>query len=334
METVNCDLCGSNQSREVLQQGDLIHAVSPELFTVVRCPDCGLCYLNPRPTTSEIGRYYPDQYFTPPSPRSRSSLEMSAKRLSRRVKQWIMEDFYGYPGAGPRRPWHVLRKIILWPEQMRRLWRGRDIIPWVGAGRLLDVGCGPGGNLAVFQEQGWDVYGIEFSQAAVAQARARVGDRIHAGTLDTAPYKDETFDVIFLSHSLEHFFSPSETLTRLRQLLAPHGQVVIAVPNADSLEARLFGPSWVPWDPPRHLYHFTPATLRRLLEKCGLRVVRLRTGVGSLFFMASLDCAWERRCHCRLPMRKVIERLIVRPFCLAAGHLGYGTEIKVEAVKA
>jgi SAM-dependent methyltransferase len=177
------------------------------------------------------------------------------------------------------------------------------------------------------------VYGIEFSPTAAVQARARIGDRIHAGTLDSAPYKDESFDVIFLSHSLEHFFSPSETLTRLRRLLAPHGRILIAVPNAGSFEARLFGSVWMPWDPPRHLYHFTPATIRRLLEKCGLRVVRLRTGVGSLYFMASLDRAWERRFHARLPMRNMIEKLFIRWLCRVAGHVGYGTEIMVHAVK-
>jgi SAM-dependent methyltransferase len=333
METVACDLCGSDRYRTVLRQGDLTHAVSADLFTVVRCLECGLHYLNPRPTPAEISKYYPDRYYPSQTPRSLTGLERSAKRFSRGVKRWIMEDFYGYPGAGPRRPWHALRKMALWPELMRRRWRGREILPWVGAGRLLDVGCGPGGNLAVFQEQGWDVYGIEFSDAAVAQARARVGDRIHAGTLDTAPYREESFDVIVLSHSLEHFFSPSATLKRLGRLLAPQGRIVIAVPNAGGLEARLFGPSWMPWELPRHLFHFTPVTLGRLLEKCGLRVVRFRTGVGSLYFMASLERYWSGRYEGPLPLKRLVEKAVARPVCLLAGHLGRGTEIVVHAVK-
>jgi SAM-dependent methyltransferase len=333
METVSCDLCGSCRAREVLRQGDLLHEISREIFTVVRCMDCGLGYLNPRPTAEEIGRYYPDQYFAPAEPGRKTGIEKSVKRFSRRVKRWIMEDFYGYPGAGRGSAWRILRKGILWPEQLRRRWVGRDLMPWIGGGRLLDVGCGPGGNLKVFQDQGWDVYGVEFSQAAAAQARARVGDRIHEGELETAPYEDETFDVIFLSHSLEHFLSPSRALMRIHRLLAPQGRLVIAVPNADSLEARLFGAAWVPWDPPRHLYHFTPATLRRLLEKCAFRAIRLRTGVGSHFFMVSLERQWRLRFGRPLPFKRLIEKLIARPFCLVAGHLGYGTELKVYAIK-
>jgi len=293
-----------------------------------------LGYLNPRPTLDEIARYYPDQYFTPAAPKSRTELEKQAKRFSRRVKQWIMEDFYGYPMVGSRRPWHTFRKALLWPEYLRRLWRGRDIIPWGGAGRLLDVGCGPGGNLAVFQEQGWDVYGIDFTPEAVQQARARVGDRIHAGTLETAPYKDGTFDVIFLSHSFEHFFSPSQALIRLRQLLAPKGRLVITVPNSASLEAGLFGPAWTPWELPRHLYHFSPVTIRHVLEKAGFRVAQLKTSVASHFFMVSLDRAWNKRFHRGLPMYRSIEKWGVSLLCRFTGHLGYGPEIMVHAVKA
>lgn len=333
METVACELCGSDEACVVLRQKDLLHHATDEEFTVVRCARCSLLYLNPRPTMAEMGRYYPAQYFTPPPPKMRSALERSAKRFSRLVKQWIMEDFYGYPGGGPRRPWHVIRRLLLWPEQFRRVFRGRDLVPWVGHGRLLDVGCGPGGNLATLQDLGWDAYGIELSEAAVEQARARVGDRIHMGTLDDAPFAPESFDVVMLSHSLEHLYGPAAAIARVRHLLKPNGLLIIAVPNAASLEAKLFGQWWVPWDPPRHLYHFEPATLTRLLEQAGFRVVRSRTGVGSLYFMASLDRAWTQRFRRALPMRKAIERLIARPFCLAAGHLGYGTEMTVHAVK-
>lgn len=334
METVACEICGSDRSCVVLRQRELIHGLWNEEFTVVRCTVCDLLYLNPRPTSAEIAQYYPPQYFSLTLPRSRTKLEQSVKRFSGRIKQWIMEDFYGYPTAEPLGPWRRLRKLLLWPEKARRVFCGREILPWMGQGRLLDVGCGPGVNLKTFQEQGWDVYGIEMSEAAVTQARERVGDRIHQGTLETTPFKDESFDVILLSHSLEHLFSPIDELARVRRLLKPEGRLVIAVPNADSLEAKLFGRWWVPWDPPRHLYHFGKTTLTRLLKQAGFRVIRLRTGVGSLFFMASLERVWIQRLGHTLPARRLIEKLMARPFCLAAGHLGYGTEITVYAVKA
>jgi len=109
---------------------------------------------------------------------------------------------------------------------------------------------------------------------------------------------------------------------------------VVTVPNAGSMEARLFGRWWFPWDPPRHLYHFGRASLTSLLGRAGFRVVRLRTGVGALFFMASLDRVWRHVCGGRkLPLRIVIEKLIAQPFSLLMGHLGLGTEITVYAKK-
>lgn len=74
-------------------------------------------------------------------------------------------------------------------------------------------------------------------------------------------------------------------------------------------------------------------TLARTLAQTGFRVVRMRTGVGSLFFMASLERAWAQWIRRPLPARWLIERVVARPFCLLAGHLGYGTEVTVHAVK-
>ncbi len=112
---------------------------------------------------------------------------------------------------------------------------------------------------------------------------------------------------------------------------------MITVPNVISLEARLFGRWWVPWDVPRHLYHFEKTTLVRLLEQVGFRVTRSRTGVGTLFFLASLERVWTHKFSGSRPARlvwKIIEKLVARPFCLVAGHLGYGTDITMYAVKA
>src|SRR6266511_4364475 len=182
-----------------MRRPDLLLGLSPDEFTIVRCEGCGLRYLNPRPTPAEIGRYYPERYYAPTPRKKRTEFERSLKRLSGRVKRWIMEDFYGYPASSAPGLWRSLRKGLLWPEKTRRVFRGKNTIPWVGQGRLLDVGCGTGVNLQTFQEQGWDVYGVEISEVAAAQARERVGDRIHTGTTEDAPFKEEFFDLIVLS---------------------------------------------------------------------------------------------------------------------------------------
>lgn len=324
MEGVVCEFCQVDQAPVVVQQRDLLHGVSTQEFSIVQCQQCGFLYLNPRPTEAEIWKFYPTRYFAPPSPPRRFS----------RVKAWVMEDFYGYPAGASVGLWRRLRRILLWPEKVRRALCGRGNLPWVGQGRLLDVGCGHGVNAALLAQQGWQVYGLDLSQTAVAHARQLLGERVETGDLLTVKYGARAFDVVLMSHSLEHMYHLSAVLAEARRILDEEGLLVIAVPNADSLEARLFGRWWVNWDPPRHLYHFTRTTLRRLLERAGFRVIRGQTGVTPAHFMTSLERVWMHKFGRALPARKWIEKLFVRPFCLLVGNLGYGTEVTVYAVKA
>ena len=63
---------------------------------------------------------------------------------------------------------------------------------------------------------------------------------------------------------------PGLAVEQMRKLLAPGGQLLIAVPNSQSAVARLFGSRWYHLDCPRHYHLWTPASLQRLLERAGL----------------------------------------------------------------
>ena len=97
MELVFCDLCHSNQSDEMVKQRDLLLEVSRDLFTIVKCRNCGLVYLNPRPSKDLLGSYYPTDYYPPVQAKSRPKFQQEVKRLSSRLKRWVLEDYYGYP---------------------------------------------------------------------------------------------------------------------------------------------------------------------------------------------------------------------------------------------
>ena len=76
-------------------------------------------------------------------------------------------------------------------------------------------------------------------------------------------------------HSLEHLRRPSRALSHAASLLVPGGLLVVAVPNAASLQARAFGDRWFALDLPRHLAHLSPAPLLSKVEALGLRVERV-----------------------------------------------------------
>ena len=334
MEMVVCDLCKSDQSEVITRQRDLLLEVTNDEFTIVKCRQCGLVYLNPRPSKELLSSYYPTVYYPPVQARTRPQFQQQAKKFSAQIKRWVLEDYYGYPSTGSSGWWRIVRRVLLWPDKTLRELKGRHPLPWRGEGKVLDVGCGTGGNLKTLQAQGWDPYGIEISEVAAAHARELVTGNIHTGTLESAPFPPQSFDLVFMSHSLEHLPSPVDALRRVHRLLKDDGLLAITVPNVNSLEFKLFGRWWFPLDPPRHFYHFDKCSLSGIVAQAGFRLHRFRTGVSTIFLMASLDRFWKHRFQKDVPLRKLIDRLVARPVSLVAGHLGYGTEMTVYALKS
>jgi SAM-dependent methyltransferase len=333
MESVICDLCHSDQSEVVTRQRDLLLEVTNDEFTIVKCHRCGLVYLNPRPSKELLSSYYPTVYYPPVQAKARTQFQQKAKKVSAQIKRWVLEDYYGYPSTVSAGWSRIVRRILLWPDKTLRELRGRHPLPWRGEGKVLDVGCGVGGNLKTLQDQGWEPYGIEISEIAAAHARELVTGNIHTGTLESAPFPPQSFDLILMSHSLEHLPSPVAALRLVHRLLNGDGLLVVSVPNVDSLEFKLFGRWWFPLDPPRHFYHFDKHSLSGIFAQAGFRLQRVRTSIRAIFLMACLDRLWKHRFRKDVPFRKVIDRLIARPVSRIAGYLGYGTEITVYAVK-
>jgi Methyltransferase domain len=230
MELVSCDLCRSDQSELVTRQRDLLLEVTQDEFTVVRCRQCGLIYLNPRPSKDLLGSYYPTVYYPPVQAKVRPQLQQQAKKFSAKMKRGVLEDYYGYPAVGPAGWFRTVRRILLWPDKALREFKGRHPMPWRGEGKVLDVGCGAGGNLKSLQEQGWQVFGIEISDVAAAHARDLLQADIHTGTLESAPFPPKSFDLVLMSHSLEHLPSPADALSRVHSLLKDDGLLVVSVP--------------------------------------------------------------------------------------------------------
>jgi 2-polyprenyl-3-methyl-5-hydroxy-6-metoxy-1,4-benzoquinol methylase len=135
--------------------------------------------------------------------------------------------------------------------------------------RLLDFGCGDGHFLQRAAAEGWSCIGYESSFSPV-----RSGQNYEiVPTLEALAAK-APFDAITLWHVLEHLPDPRETLRELSGMLTPNGLMIVAVPDAGGVQAKLFGPRWMHLDVPRHLYHFGAESLERVLKLADLAPVR------------------------------------------------------------
>lgn len=245
LEVVECNLCGGQEATSVLIGCDL-SCYSPGEFRLVKCEQCGLVFLSPRPTLAEMERYYPETYGP------------------HQEKGDALDD-------GDAAPWR---------QALRRLAFGKGwlaCLPKSPVGkRLLEIGCADGTQLHRLRSAGWMVAGVDTAKGPVARARARYNLDVFCGELHEAKFPDAYFDVIIGGMVLEHLHDPLGCMREARRILKPDGLLLVATPNIDSLEFFVFRNWWHGLELPRHLYHFTPKTVRRLLECAGFSIARLR----------------------------------------------------------
>lgn len=129
-------------------------------------------------------------------------------------------------------------------------------------GLLLDVGCGTGDFLVEAQKQGWNTTGFEPSQTAKKLANSK-----NVATIDDLDkLTPHSFDVITLWHVLEHVPDLEAYIKKLKKLLKKEGTLLVAVPNYKSYDAIYYKRHWAAFDVPRHLWHFSKKSIKRLFS--------------------------------------------------------------------
>lgn len=158
-------------------------------------------------------------------------------------------------------------------------WRDRQatLREYKQSGTLLDMGCSSGAFLESLKDEPWKLYGIEMSAEGARTAQARSGAQVFVGDILDAPFAPESFDVITCFDVFEHLYEPRKVIARIAEWLKPGGIFYVLVPNVDSAEARVFGSYWHGLELPRHLFHYSPASLKFLARSAGLREVSLET---------------------------------------------------------
>lgn len=142
-------------------------------------------------------------------------------------------------------------------------------------GRLLEVGCSAGHFLDKARDAGYDVFGVELDTAAGEYAKSHYGLKTEIGSIMDISLPESFFNLIVLFDVFEHLTGPVTCLKKLFSALAPGGHIVIRVPNFYSYETRIFKENWYPLDLPRHLLHFSPDTLSRILSDAGFSLLKI-----------------------------------------------------------
>lgn len=234
METLTqCPVCGEQQFSTFIDCRD--HLLTGEQFRIVACNSCGFRFTNPRPDAADLGRYYQSSDYI--------SHSNSRKGLFNRAYQLI-------------RTYTIRRKRAL-------------ISSFSEKGSLLDIGSATGEFLSFMKKSGWKVTGIEPDEKTRKFAISEYGLEV-LDESGLAGLKDGSFDVITLWHVLEHVPDLPGRMQEIHRLLKPGGYVFIAVPNSHAWDAEKYGKFWAAYDVPRHLYHFTKDTLKRLVRNSGL----------------------------------------------------------------
>jgi 2-polyprenyl-3-methyl-5-hydroxy-6-metoxy-1,4-benzoquinol methylase len=133
---------------------------------------------------------------------------------------------------------------------------------------ILDVGAGTGDFLKVCKNNSWNVLGTEPS----LEARTIAAQKGISLDSDLSNIKNKKFDVISLWHVLEHVENLQEYISKLENLLAEDGRLIIAVPNFKSYDSIYYKEHWAAFDVPRHLWHFSQTSISKLFSEVDMIV--------------------------------------------------------------
>lgn len=237
----DCPLCRSkNLGRQVAMSDILQH--KPGRFSLDRCKDCGHIFQNPRLSIDGLNFYYKDFY-----------------------------DGFGEEQLdaifGASLPQYYARAKTVTDSHKPERW--------------LDVGGGHGHFCRIARvacpETKFD--GLDLSESIEEAERRGWIDKGYRGLFpELAPSIEGRYDVVSMSHYLEHTRDPEEEIVAANKALAPGGVLMIEVPDPDCPLGGVLGRLWLPWFQPQHQHFVSVANLKKLFARHGFEVVTWHRG--------------------------------------------------------
>lgn len=186
-------------------------------------------------------------------------------------------EFWHPMQAVPEKDFYETSKMYEFVKKRPLAWYHRQFIdaPPANNGMLLDVGFGQGEFLDAVRSRmpAIEYWGVDVAERNVRMARESYGlGRLHAGSLDAfLDTQKKQFNVVTAFEVIEHVPDPAAFVASVARALKIGGIFALSTPNLDR-----FGGSGEGWDfPPNHLFRWNSATIVRLLEANGFRVIRV-----------------------------------------------------------
>jgi SAM-dependent methyltransferase len=314
-----CPICKSSNISSYIKGKDRLHAIKGS-YDIWKCDDCGLLFINPQPAPKILDKHYPKEYH--------AYAEFSKGGWKERFSTYLYKLYFSTESKGFT---NFLLKILFLP--LKHLLRGTYIKT---GSKILDVGCGSGAFLYKMKKCGMDTYGVEPSKDG-CKAAQKIGLDVKCGFIENHKFPSNHFDVITLNHVFEHVYDPVATINELKRILKKNGRIIMAFPNSDSIQFRIFRKYWAALDVPRHLNIYSPKTIRYLARLQKLKLEKIRYISFPFGIQASLSYMINRK---DVPLNKTwmgtsrLLYLIIFPIVYMLDFLHIGDVIEVTLRKS
>jgi SAM-dependent methyltransferase len=228
------------------------HSVSKETFSLLYNKEYDILKTHPTPSLVVLPKYYESEDYI--------SHTDSKRTLFEKIYQLVKRNA-------------IKGKVSLLNKEQN------------SKGKLLDIGCGTGDFLVEAKNQGWSILGFEPN----SDAKRLAANKGVLFTDDIFTLPENTFDAVTMWHVLEHVPNLQEYITNLKRIIKPNGTIIIAVPNYKSYDAKYYNRFWAAYDVPRHLWHFSKNSIKRLFSDVDIELKKVKPMWFDSFYVSLLS---------------------------------------------
>lgn len=246
-----CPICNGEMSYRFSASCDHSKPKIRKEYKVFWCSECDYGQIGERPSITEVADFYNfEDYYT-----------HAAENKQQKVETLFFDR---------------LRLHLAWRFDNNRGDSRNNVEPFVKGENLevCEIGCGHGRNLLNLQNKGFSVWGVEPDAQARKVALESLAN-VFDGTVDNLPQAitDRKFDIVLMSHVLEHFLDINAAIINAKNLLKEDGILIIEVPNCKAIGFDTYLEEWPMSDIPRHLNFFTPESLKKVVTQHNLEII-------------------------------------------------------------